>query len=93
MCEENLSDIIGLNQKYVAGRYEIQLFVDSNYEVRTDSMLDFLNRKHDESGLGDWTEFELCTGIVDYDIMMYCFYPENEKERECVQNFESLAIS
>ena len=68
-CKENLSDIIGLNQKYMAGRYEIKLFLDSNYEVRTDSMLDFLNRKLDESELGDCTEFELCTGIVDYDIM------------------------
>ena len=49
-CDENLSEVIGLNQKYTAGRYETKLFLCDTYKTKADATLDFLNRKIDENG-------------------------------------------
>ena len=93
-CNSNLSDLIDLNQKYKAGRYEIKSFLCSTNEIQADVMTAFLNLQKPEFSkeLKDWSEFELCTGVVDYDIMMCCFYTESDKEKETDQ-FVSLAIN
>ena len=94
-CDANLSDVIGLGQKYVAGCYEINLVLCDKYEINADYMTDFLNKEKCklEEELEDWEEFGLCTGLVDYGIMMYCFYTECEREKETFDKFVSLAIN
>ena len=59
------------------------------------SLTDFLNKKNEKLKfeLEDWNEFELCRGIIDHDIMMYCFYTECEFEKETFERFVSLSIN
>ena len=94
-CSTYLSDVIGTSQKYECGRYEINLFLCSHYEIDADSLTDFLNKEKEKFNLGleDWNEFELCTGIIDHAVMMYCFYMECEVEMKTFEQFVFLAIN
>ena len=40
-CNSNLSDVLGINEKYTAGRYEIKLFLCDTYEIKSDEMTYF----------------------------------------------------
>ena len=56
-------------------------------------MEDNLNGYLEEFGPARWTNFEHCTDIGDYDIEMYCFYTENEKDNAIHDDLKSLAVS
>ena len=90
-----LKNVIGISQKYMAGRYEVMLFLCSKYDIGMDAMTEKLNLlKSDFSNeLEGWFDFELCTGLIDYDIKMDLFYSESEKEKQTHEHFVSLAIN
>ena len=46
-----------------------------------------------KNGPPGWSDFEHCTGIVDCDIEMYCFYTENEEDKTIHDDLKSLAVS
>ena len=90
-----LSDVNSYLQKYSAGRYNINLFSCCHYEIDSVSQADLLDREKEkiEVELADWSRFQVCTDIVDHDIMMYYFYTEYQPEKETFQQFVSLAIN
>ena len=93
--DENLKNVIGISQKYVAGRYGVRLFLCSKYEIDADAVTEKLNMLKSDfcNELEGWTDFGLCTGLIDHEITMYLFYSEPEKEKETHEHFVSLAIN
>ena len=51
MCVANLSEWIGFSQKYAAGRYEINLFLCSHYQIDAGLLTDFLNKEKEKFNL------------------------------------------
>ena len=45
-----------------------------------------MNEEKEKFQLVEWTDFSLCTGIIDHD-MMYCFYTECNLEKKSLSSF------